>query len=173
MRVAVCLCVVLIQTACGTPTRPDNTVASRSNTRPATSHTIANADVSVRFWFDITPAPGSQVSPGTPYSVTLNCEPSQAADYFLYVAVDPWRPDGTVIAPTGASFALGAVNRGVAIRACTAKMDTWLPVQEPFDRVSHLRMRMWLLPSPFTFGPNNISQIQPHMEVIEHVNWTR
>jgi hypothetical protein len=155
----------------GTSTAP----SSDPNQTPAGAHAISDSQLTVQYWFEITPPVGATVVDNQGYTITVNCRSSMTADYNLILLFDLLAPDGLPMRPRGSSFDLGDVNRGIGMPKCVTGSNTPvtsnLPAFPRMNTISQIRVRVWLKPAP-PGQPGPVPSGDPDSTVFETVNWT-
>jgi hypothetical protein len=155
----------------GTPTAP-TTLPDGS---PVTAHSISDSQLTVRYWFEITPPVGATVVDNQNYTIVVNCRSSMTADYNLILLFDLLAPDGLPMRPRGSFFDLGDVNRGIGMPRCVEgtnnPVTSSLPSFPRMSTIDQIRVRVWLKPAP-PGQPGPVPSGDPDSTVFERVNWT-
>lgn len=132
----------------------DNTITSPSelqrnlNTAPPNALEISDAVITVRFWWEFAPPPGSALAPGDPTRIEYHCRANSGANYELHHRL-AW------VAPDGSPANMAVVSRaGQTTTECAPNNVSYLTgsVGQAFNGLKEIRIASTLAPMAFFRG---------------------
>ncbi len=141
----------------GSPTAPSD-LQKNLNSAPPGAFEISTQEITVRFWFVFTPAPGSAVGPGDPTRWEFNCRASSGVNYTVSLKFTVMAPDGSVVN----SLFPASIDRSTTVCAPGNVASFTGPASPAFKGIKEVRMATTLGPAASASGSTaTASFVQP------------
>ena len=134
--------------ACGGMEPSEVIVQDNLHEAPASAHTVSTSDITIKFWFDVTPPRNSVIAPGTGTATyTMFCRHSRYLtnpSLYLHLEFDHIASDGSasLFTPFGNS-------RGLATFSCGSTASSGggspIPAAPTFAGLREVRVSAWIL----------------------------
>ena len=100
---------VFVVSACGNGDPPTSPTTSTLQDAPADAFTVSTSDVTVKFWYELSPPANTVIQTGQSYRIGFNCRRSGASE--SYLRANPLLAlTNDKIAPSGASVAFSPLS---------------------------------------------------------------